>query len=140
MSATETAPPGANVTEIRANVGGAAAVDQPRRSYPSLKLAKRVVTISLADVDPVYDGMEFTAWTNFPPELRDDFQSDKEERRLGALTRIIQTTNFTDEDGQPFLSPQTLDFWKAIPDDLAVVMIRKTAAQVGSLTPTNAGK
>ena len=109
-------------------------------TLPSLRVAKRIVTVNLDDVDEVYKGMNFRAWTNYPPEIRERLQRNDEASRFSALREIVVETNFEDTDGNPFPSPSEETFWRALPDDLAVVIIQKIVQQVGKLTPTSGGR
>jgi hypothetical protein len=115
------------------------AAREARAAGPSLRMGKRLVTIDLGDVEG-YENMSYVAWVNYPPEIRDKFQKDDEASRLEALREIIVSTNFVNEDGTPFYAPSTPEFWKSIPDDLAVIIIQRTVNQVGKLTPTNAAR
>lgn len=107
-----------------------------KATLPSLKMAKRLVTIEV----PEYEGMSFVAWVNYGPEVREAFRRNDEESRIDALKQIVVSTNFKDDDGKPYLKPDTDDFWKAIPDDLAVIMISQIVDNVGKLPTKNAGR
>ncbi len=82
---------------------------------------KRVIELPV----PEYPGFLVKIWANMPNRLLVDLDSGNESRVVAALLEIVlEHNNWRDHKGQPYPPASTPEFWDAIPQELAGVVIR----------------
>jgi hypothetical protein len=71
-----------------------------------------------------YPGFEVRVWTNHPSRIWGEIQSRDEARMSEALRQLVTAHNgWLDFDGEPYPPADTDEFWTAIPNELAALVI-----------------
>jgi hypothetical protein len=81
-----------------------------------------------------YPGFRVQIWTNFPPRLGREIASGDQEQIAGALSQIVVAHNgWIDFDGEPYPPASDPQFWNAIPNELAAVVINLVGIEIPKL-------
>jgi hypothetical protein len=77
-----------------------------------------------------YAGFRVKIWVNYPVKFDVDVATGEGPRVLAACKQIVLEHNgWLDFEGKLYPSPQTDEFWEAIPTELGAVIIATVNAQ-----------
>lgn len=96
--------------------------------------------VKWVDLPEEYEGFKFKMWLNPPGKLWQQIFSNEsdEEAKQAALGLIVMEHNsWRDYGGEVYPDTNTKEFWEAIPNELAALIITLCQLQVADL-PTSA--
>lgn len=103
----------------------------PAPVSPGLRIPRREVWVDLPEE---YPGFRVQFWVNYPRRIAIGLGSGDEAAVTQALREIVIAHNgWLDEEGNPFPSPQTAEFWDQIPNELAsslLILLNDTAGKL----------
>ena len=98
------------------------------------KLNPMPVKTKLIQLTGEYEGWEFEARINPPLSVFGDLSSGEFVRIAPALTKIVRSWNFVDEEGKPLPNP-SIDTINELPLELITDMSNKFVAELTTLAP-----
>ena len=118
-------------------INGFASSSPPQQTFssaaeiPGPRLPRREVWFDLPDE---YAGFRVKVWVNYPRRFNGELATGDSERIVAVLRQIVLEHNgWLDVDGTAFPAASSLEFWDAIPDELAAAVIILMREQVGKL-------
>jgi hypothetical protein len=123
-----------------ASVNGVSAVEAAAAPQPDAiehsgpRIPRRLVWVDV----PEYDGFRAKVWCNYPKRLALELASEDQERIYAALGQLVLEHNgWLDDQGEPFPPADTRAFWDAVPNELALMLMRVATVDAASLLPNS---
>lgn len=95
---------------------------------PGPRMPRRTLWLNLPETAPdgseAYPGFKVRVWVNFPARLAEDLKTGTEDEKAAVLRRIVLEHNgWCDDEGNPFPPAGDPEFYRAIPTELAVLVV-----------------
>lgn len=99
-----------------------------------MTIKKMPVRMTKVALDGDYEGWEFEVLTNPKLSVFGDLSSGEFDRIAIALSKIVRSWNFVDENGDPLPQP-SIDAIQELPLDLVTLISNKFVEELSKLSP-----